>query len=78
MRRRPAVLVTLIATPLLLSAGGCGTDRLETGYRPRPLNASQNQRNAYYASPFSPEARKAQLEVSRDEGFQNNRPGDRF
>jgi hypothetical protein len=34
---------------------GC-KETLETGYQPRPLNASDEARRAYYAPAFSPEA----------------------
>jgi hypothetical protein len=40
---------------LLLLAGGCSAT-LEDGYEPRRLDASDAQRRAYYASPFSPES----------------------
>lgn len=48
---------------------GCSTPKLETGYEPRPLNASGTQRRGYYAGPFSREAREAervQLEAMND------------
>jgi hypothetical protein len=41
---------------LVVLAGGCSST-LETGYKPRKLNSSQAERRAYYAAPFSPEAR---------------------
>ena len=56
-RLRPFALV--IATILL---AGCGPARLETGYVPRPLGSTEDQRKGYYAGPFSPEARAAQAE----------------
>jgi hypothetical protein len=36
-------------------AVGCN-ERLETGYTPRKLGATDVQRRAYYAAPFSPDA----------------------
>lgn len=46
----------MIAAGTLLMVGttGCGM-QLETGYAYRPLNSTEAQRRAYYASPFSPE-----------------------
>lgn len=41
------------------SAIGC-SDKLETGWEPRRLDASPAERRAYYASPFTPEAAAAQ------------------
>jgi hypothetical protein len=37
---------------------------LETGYKPRPLNASDAVRRAYYAPAFTPEA----MPQKKDEG----------
>lgn len=56
------VIVTLACAGL-----GCG-GKLETGYRYRPLGESQAQRRAYYAGPFSPEAREAQMERFQEQG----------
>lgn len=47
------------AGALLLCTGGCGM-QLETGYAYRPLNSTDAQRRAYYASPFSPEKSAAE------------------
>ena len=47
-----------IAVLSLLAAAttfGC-KETLETGYEPRPLNASDDSRRAFYAPAFSPEA----------------------
>ena len=40
---------------LFFLIGGCESE-LETGYKPRPLNATSTDRRAYYAPPFTPEA----------------------
>lgn len=50
MRR---TLTTLLLAVIL--GGGC-TAKLETGYQPRPLNATEGARRAYYAPPHSPDA----------------------
>ncbi len=42
-------------------AGGC-SEKLETGYEPRRLDASSAERRAYYASPYTPEAIAAEHE----------------
>jgi hypothetical protein len=46
---------------LLLPVGaGCGSStRLETGYVYQPLSGREVDRQAYYADPFSVEARRA-------------------
>jgi hypothetical protein len=59
---------------LLMSLGvlaGC-TTKLETGYKPTPLGASQAMRRSYYASPFSPEAQAPDME--RDQEMEARRP----
>jgi hypothetical protein len=47
-----ALLVALAVGTLL---AGCESE-LETGYKPRRLNASSGERRAYYAPAFTPEA----------------------
>jgi hypothetical protein len=39
-----------------LGCGGCESG-LETGYKPKKLSSSDAERRAYYASPFTPEAK---------------------
>ncbi|HEY1684233.1 MAG TPA: hypothetical protein VGG19_05695 [Tepidisphaeraceae bacterium] len=39
----------------LIFIAGCKAT-LESGYQPRPLNANEDTRRAFYAPPFSPEA----------------------
>jgi hypothetical protein len=51
---------------------GC-TEKLETGYDPRKLGASNETRRGFYAEPFSPEARKAR-EYEQDFGTPGGRP----
>jgi hypothetical protein len=55
---RTALLTGLVAAGLG-SAAGC-SDKLETGWEPRRLEATPAERRAYYASPFTPEAAAAQ------------------
>jgi hypothetical protein len=50
---------------------GC-SETLETGYQPRALNASDVTRRGYYASPYTREAKAAELE--RDRGNEAPRP----
>jgi hypothetical protein len=56
---------------------GC-SETLETGYKPRSLNASDVTRRGYYASPYTREAKAAELERDRDREpgeFSRPRPG---
>ena len=47
-----------------LGPAGCGSKprTLETGYRYQPLNSTTVQRRAFYADPYSLEARRAEME----------------
>jgi hypothetical protein len=52
------------AIAIIVCAAGFGgsmgcSEKLETGYDPRRLGASNETRRGFYAQPFSPEARKA-------------------
>ena len=55
-----ALAVVVGATAL----AGCGSSqhRLETGYEYQPLNSTSIERRAYYADPYSIEARQAEAE----------------
>ena len=53
-RRHANGWMTVLALGLLVLAGCQPT--LESGYEPRPLNASEADRRSYYAPAFSPEA----------------------
>ena len=56
------VRTNLLAALTIVAIGsvvGC-SDKLETGWEPRRLDASPAERRAYYASPFTPEAAAAQ------------------
>jgi hypothetical protein len=67
-------LTSLAAVALLTAAlltVGC-SNTLETGYKPRKLGASNATRRSYYASPFTPEARAAELE--REQELEKRRP----
>jgi hypothetical protein len=58
---------------LLIGMGGLGcAEKLETGYDPRRLGASNEARRGFYAQPFSPEARKAK-EYEQDFGSAGGR-----
>ena len=52
---------------------GCGSAKLETGYVPRPLNASDTERRAYYSGKYTKEAVRADQE--READFRARRPG---
>lgn len=70
--RRPLLLIALpaVLAPVLLTGTGC-SNKLETGYEPVRLNATPQQRRAYYAPPFSPEARAL---PDREEELNARRP----
>ena len=63
------VLITFVA-----SLVGC-TSALEDGYKPRKLGASDAARRSYYASPFTPEAKAANLEREQEIEQRRPRPG---
>jgi hypothetical protein len=56
------ILLACVAAP----APGCALFRkqhtLETGYQYQPLNSTSVQRRAFYADPYSIEARRAEAE----------------
>jgi hypothetical protein len=51
-------VVVLLAALLSACVAGCSS-KLETGYEPRKLGASDETRRGFYAQPFSPEAKAA-------------------
>lgn len=56
---------------IILAAGaamGCH-EELETGYKPRTLNASSTDRRAYYAPAFTPEATPDDNKGATNPGF---------
>ena len=64
-----------VATILTWAAGGmmgC-SEKLETGYDPRRLGASNEVRRGFYAQPFTPEAQKAK-QYEQDFGSPGGRP----
>jgi hypothetical protein len=65
-----------LLTIALLLAAGC-SNKLETGYEPRPLNMSLSQRRTLYADPFSNEAGDAadKDKNSTPAGLGNHQPG---
>jgi hypothetical protein len=67
----PLCLLALVAMPYL--AGGCGSSKLETGYTPRPLSASDTERRAYYSGKYTKAAVRAEQE--READFRARRPG---
>ena len=72
-----SALISSTSILALACLAGCG-NKLETGYQPRALGASAVERRAYFAGPFTPAAREAQLNEARETQFQRRRPGDRF
>ncbi len=53
------LLAFTAVTAALVAGTGCGGSELETGYKPRPLTATDAQRKAYYAPQYSREAAMA-------------------
>ncbi len=72
---RRILLATAGAIAILFSGVGCRTDQLETGYKYTPLGDSPARQKAYYAGPFSKEAREAQAENRTETEERRVRPG---
>jgi hypothetical protein len=56
----------LIGLALSCVGTGCGTAKLETGYEPRKLGASETTRRGFYAEAFSPAANAAAMDDDED------------
>lgn len=63
----------LLMLLVVVIVSGCAS-KLETGYKPRKLGASETERRGFYASPFTPEARAASTERGRDDALDARRP----
>jgi hypothetical protein len=63
---RTGLRIALLWGVAAMTLAGC-SEKLETGYEPRRLGASNEVRRGFYAAPFSPEARKAK-EYEQDFG----------
>lgn len=73
--RHGAIGLTVVAG-LAAAGGGCSrSNKLETGYEIRPLNASPTEIRAFYAERFTPEARAAALEREQELERRRPRPG---
>ena len=70
---RLALLGPVLLGALGFGTAGCGSSKLETGYTPRPLNASDAERRAYYSGRYTKEAVRADQE--RESDFRARRPG---
>ena len=77
MKRALAMMSVVPALVMLslLALGGCGSNKLETGYAFTPLGDSPTKQRGYYADPFSPEARAAQSERGADSESRRPVPG---
>ena len=64
----------LVATLACLTGAGCDHSQLDTGYRYRPLGASDAQRRGYYAPEYSREAAVAK-EADPTADMRRRRPG---
>jgi hypothetical protein len=67
-------LMFVMLITFAMIAGGC-SDSLETGYRPRPLKASDTLRRSYYASPYTPAAKASEMEREQELEARRPRPG---
>ncbi|MFN4241685.1 MAG: hypothetical protein ACK4PI_00450 [Tepidisphaerales bacterium] len=70
LRAWKVVGLSVLAMPVWAASSGC-SNRLETGYEPVRLTATPAQRRAFYAPPFSPEARSV---PDREEEIRQRRP----
>ena len=74
MKRRLRHLAVAASAVASLCALGCGgANRLETGYVYTPLRATEVQRRAFYADPYSGEAQRAAQESGENDALLNNR-----
>ncbi len=64
----------ILGVMIVGALAGC-SDELATGYKPQKLGATDEERRAYYAPPFSPEAAAAkegkanQSKIRRPSGY---------
>lgn len=64
----------ILTLGLLLLAAGCSSE-LETGYKPKQLGVTDEERKAYYAPAFSPQAQgggepgASPAKIHRPEGY---------
>lgn len=72
-RSRNALPIVLLLTWAALAAG-CSSTKLETGYQPRPLGASDLERKAFYSAKYTRAAAMAEQERGRDAEFRARRP----
>lgn len=63
--------IRILGIAITLLVIGC-QNKLETGYKPVVLGASSAERRGYYAQPFTPERKAAQLE--REQEYEARRP----
>jgi hypothetical protein len=59
MRMQTSLMFIAVVTVAMIA--GC-EPKLETGYSPRPLNSTPDERRAYYAPEFTPESHPAKQE----------------
>lgn len=60
----------LVAFVTIAGPGCSPSNQLETGYRYTPLSSTESQRRAFYADPYSADARRAEIE--RGDNFRNS------
>jgi hypothetical protein len=72
---RTSICLPMVLLMLGVSQPGCRTNQLETGYTYTPLGDSPARRRGYYADPFSPEARAAQVSGATESEARRPIPG---
>ena len=74
MRTTARILTLALLALAGASSIGCSSNKLETGYVYTPLGSTPSQRRAYYAGPFSPEAREAMRNGGGGDAAPDRRP----
>ena len=72
-RRKTWLILSGLLLPALLGVG-CSSTKLETGYQPRRLGASDIERKAFYSAKYTRAAALADQERDRDTEFRARRP----
>ena len=75
MKNRQSVTASkpVLLLALALWVSGCSS-RLETGYQPRPLGASDAERRGFYSPKYTRAAAMAEQERDRDADLRSRRP----
>lgn len=69
-RIKPSAMRSGLALVIILLLAGCSA-KLETGYEPRKIGSTSEDRRGFYAAPFSPEAQNS---GENQDSFRARRP----